>query len=106
MTKRKNNSYTPEYKEKAIKMAKKIGNVSQTARNLGKSVGVLNLWITKDKKRANPKIGFADHLGLESEKRVLKKEIDQLKIELDITKKAVAYFAQEELKKSMPRYKS
>lgn len=83
-------------------MAKEIGNVSKTARKLGISVGVLNLWINKNKKRPNPEIGFANHLVLESENRDLKKENEQLKIELDITKKAAAYFAQEELKKSMP----
>lgn len=105
MTKRKNNRYTPEYKEKAVKLAKSLGNASQAARNLGISVGVLNLWIKKDKERPNQEIGLAKHLVLESENRDLKKENERLKMELEITKKAAAYFAAEELKKSTPRSK-
>ena len=105
MTKRKNNRYTPEYKEKAVELAKKLGNNSQAARNLGISIGVLSLWIRKDKDRPNQEVGLAKHLGLEDEMKKLKKENERLKMELDITKKAAAYFAQEELKKSMPRSK-
>ena len=103
MTKRKNNRYKPEYNEKAVELAKSLGNASQAARNLGISVGVLNLWIKKDRERPNQEIGLAKHLVLESENRDLKKENERLKMELEITKKAAAYFAAEELKKSTPR---
>ncbi len=106
MTKRINNRYTAEYKEKAVITAKEIGNVAQTARNLGISYGVLNSWILKDNDRSDKSVGFAESITQAEKIRQLEKKNSLLQEELEIIKKAAAYFAQEELKKNMPRFRS
>lgn len=90
MTKRINKRHSPEYKEKAITMAKESGNAAQTARNLGISYGVLNSWIIKSRKQLDPSVGFAEHLSLESHNKNLEKENQLLRDELEFLKKAAA----------------
>lgn len=103
MKKRSYTRYSPEFKEKAVQKAIESGNTAQTARVLGVSYGVLNSWLAADKKRPDKSIGLADTISHEQEIRKLKKENDRLQLELEIIKKAAAYFAQDELKKNTPR---
>ena len=105
MTKtKKNQIFTPLYKEEAIKLASSLNNVTQAAKNLGISKSTLNSWIKMDKVKSNPNIGLAETLTQEQEIRKLKKQNARLEIELEIIKKATAYFAKDRLEKNMPKF--
>jgi len=100
MKKRTKKQYTLEYKETCAARAKKIGNVSACARELGISYGVLLSWVKnpsiyKGQEAMNLKQKKDESLELQE----LKRMNARLKEENAILKKATAYFSQKELKK-------
>lgn len=91
---KKNNSYTSEFKQSAVKLATESKQpVAATARDLGVNVNTLHTWIGK---YSAPKKGIEpidQHIYDEVKK--LKKELARVTQERDLLKKATAYFARE-----------
>jgi transposase-like protein len=95
MSKRKVKKYTDEFKKSSAKLAIESDEpVSHTAKNLGVSSSTLNGWV----KSYFPNTQTISHLQADDtqiELKKLKKELDRVKQERDILKKAAAYFANE-----------
>ncbi len=90
----KSQSYSPEFKESAIKLAKESDqSIAATARELGVNVNTLHTWIKKYRRQDREPARQIDDLHLYDQLKVLKKENLRLKEERDILKKAAAYFA-------------
>jgi transposase len=92
-------TFTPEFKMDAVRLVTEQGyKTSETARNLGIHQSVLNRWkklLASDGKNAFPGKG---HLTPEKEElQQLRKEVQRLKMERDILKKATAFFAKESM---------
>jgi len=91
---KKNNSYTSEFKQSAVKLATESKQpVAATARDLGVNVNTLHTWIGK---YSAPKKGseqIDQHIYDEVKK--LKKDLARVTQERDLLKKATAYFARE-----------
>ena len=92
---KKQNSYTSEFKESAVKLAIESDHpIAKTAKDLGVNVNTLHTWIGKYSK---PKMAVAtrtDEHIYDGNKR-LKKELARAVQERDLLKKATAYFARE-----------
>jgi transposase len=98
MTKEKK-KYTSEFKMEAVRLITEQGyKTSEAARNLGIHPSVLNRWksqLASDGKNAFPGKG---HLTPEKEElQKLRKDVQRLKMERDILKKAAAFFAKESM---------
>jgi transposase len=98
--KRKNKVYTQEFRNHAIDLAKNSSHpISFTARDLGIKAGTLYNWMNKESPDENstmPKkpLPYTDK-DLSTENTQLKKELAQAKVDLEILKKATAYFARD-----------
>jgi len=95
--------YTSEFKEESIKLAINTGNVKKTANNLGIPESTLSTWI-KSKPGANvaSKINknSTKHIEISSilsEVKSLKKQLARSEQEKEILKKAMAYFAKDQV---------
>jgi transposase len=98
MTKEKK-KYTPEFKMEAVRLIIEQGyKTTEAVRNLGIHPSVLNHWksqLASDGKNAFPGKGC---LTPEKEElQELRKEVQRLKMERDILKKAAAFFAKESM---------
>lgn len=89
-----NNTYNEEFKKEAVRQALESGKPkSQVARELDVGVGLLYGWIKKSDE-AKTKGSTPKELGDEkAEYRRLQSENKRLKEEVEILKKAAAYFA-------------
>lgn len=99
-SKSKPKSYTPEFKESAVKLASQSDtSIASVARDLGVNENTLYTWVIKygnngaDKAKASNE--SSEHLYDEIKR--LKRENSKLKEEQAILKKAAAYFAKETL---------
>ena len=84
--------YSPEFKQEAVDLVHRSGkSANQIARELGISQVSLSRWlrITEDPPE-EPK-----SFSLQEENQRLQKEVERLKMERDILKKATAFFAKE-----------
>jgi transposase len=91
--KKKRSSYTAEFKRKAVLMTFKEGAlVSDVAADLGVSPQYLSQWRSDFKKSKDSK-NSEEQLDAVIENAKLKSEIRQLKMDVDILKKAASYFA-------------
>jgi transposase len=91
---RKNQVYTQEFKEEAIKLALKSPSIGQVAKNLGIPEGTLYGWIDNLKK--GPLSHSSNKQSSEQlieENRRLAKALAIAQEEAAILKKAAAYFA-------------
>jgi transposase len=90
--------YTEQFKEQALALADSAG-VAEAARRLGIARGTLNNWIVlRREAQPEPKGVSAIKRGpsdLETENTRLKRELASAKLDLEIVKKAAAYFARE-----------
>ena len=90
-------SYTAEFKREAVRLASKTGvSRRQAAKQLGIHPNVLATWMEKVKEGAwNEKP--SEELKSEQQKELerLRRENASLKTDLEILKKAAAYFAKE-----------
>lgn len=90
-------NYDDEFKQAAIRLVTVNGHgVSETARNLGINANMLSRWKREDEAKQNG--GASDnHLSPEErdELRQLRSEVKQLRLEREIFKKALGYFANE-----------
>jgi transposase len=85
-------TYSREFKEEAVELAKKNGNQTQTAQDLGIHLSVLRRWkkeLESDGQQAFPGKGHTK----DEEFRLLQKENQRLKDTVEILKKAVGVFS-------------
>jgi len=91
----KPNSYTPEFRESAVKLALDSDQpIAETAREIGVNENTLHTWISKYSRSASDGNGRTDE-HLYDELKRLKKELARVTQERDLLKKATAYFAKE-----------
>jgi transposase len=84
--------FSEEYKQEAVKLVVEGGvPVAQAARDLGLGQSTLTKWIAAWRAKSPQEEPLT--LSEREELRALRKEINQLKLERDILKKAAAYFA-------------
>lgn len=97
MSKRTYRTFSPEFKREAVRLAEQSdGPVTQVARELGIRVNQIYKWrrqILDQQDDAFP--GRGRHRATETEVVRLKRELDRLRMENEILKKAKAYFARE-----------
>jgi transposase-like protein len=87
-------SYSPEFREKAVKMVVELGySVPEVARQLGCSAAAIHRW-RSGAVPLDPEVSQRMSLGEDENKR-LRKENARLKMEVEILKKATAYFAKD-----------
>ena len=89
--------YSDEFRKDAVQLViDSKSSVMLISRDIGVNVWTLREWVKKhrEKSGANPP-GKAE--TLEEENRRLKREVNILKQERDLLKKAAAYFAKEQL---------
>ncbi len=97
MEKRKNRSYTEDFKRSSAKLAiESDQSIRATAQDLGVNEVTLHGWIKRYYSTASSDKP-AENLDPLSEIKRLKKENARLKQERDILKKATAYFASDSL---------
>ena len=85
-------SFTPEFKQEAVDLCRRTGKSEcQVARELGIPQSTLNRWM---RQAAVAPLGSNSFLATE-ELKVVRRELEQVRMERDILKKAVAFFAKE-----------
>ncbi len=92
-------TYTPEFKREAVRLAQTSGkSIAQVARELGISDTSIHQWrkeLTDHGSEAFP--GSGHQTAQEEEVRRLKRELEVVKQERDILKKALGIFSRERL---------
>ena len=98
MSKKKRKNYSREFKVEAVGLITEKGySIAEASRNLGIDYSVLRRWKTQladDSQNAFP--GKGRLKGPDEELRRLKRELERVKEERDILKKALAYFAEDQ----------
>jgi transposase len=85
-------SFTPEFKQDAVDLCRRSGkSACQVARELGMPQPTFNRWMQQ---AATAPLGAKSFLATE-ELKVVRRELEQVRMERDILKKAVAFFAKE-----------
>ena len=94
---KKRNQYTKEYKIEAVRLVVEQGRrISEVARELGISEGLLRRWKQKYEEGKEDPFPGKGRLSPEDEAfRQLKRENARLRMERDILKKAVVIFSEE-----------
>jgi transposase len=94
---KKRRTYPTEFKEEAIGLAERDGlSCVQVEKDLGIGKGVVSRWIKERKRLKNDAFcGSGNIRPSEKEFKNLKKELERVKRERDILKKAVAIFSKE-----------
>jgi len=89
--------YTQEFREEAARHALESDQTRiEIARNFGVSVWTLREWIKRYQEKSGVSTGTPKVETLEEENRRLRRDVERLKMERDILKKAAAYFAKEQ----------
>lgn len=90
-------TYTPEFKREAVRLAQTSGKpIAQVARDLGISDTSIHQWrkeLSEHNSEAFP--GSGHQIAQEEEVRRLKRELEIVKQERDILKKAISIFSRE-----------
>jgi len=85
-------SFTPEFKQEAVDLCRRTGkSACQVAREVGIPQSTFNRWM---RQAAGAPLGSQSFLATE-ELKVVRRELEQIRMERDILKKAVAFFAKE-----------
>ena len=88
------NYYSKEFKEEAVKLVLEHGySQAEAGRNLGVSDKNINRWVMEAKKPKKDSSSLRDE---QEELKRLRKEVNQLRLEREILKKAAAFFAREQ----------
>jgi len=89
--------FTDEFKREAVRLASRPGNlISSVARELGLNVGVLRRWLMNAKSgRWHIEPGKPLRSESNAEVEQLRRELERVKMERDILKKALGYFAKD-----------
>lgn len=99
---KKRNKYSADFKERAVLKAKELGNAAAAARELKIGYALLQGWMQAAELAAAKGQGLAMALEEKSRLRKLEAENAELKEELEILKKATAYFARERISRNTP----
>ena len=93
----KRRTYDDEFKRDAVRLVTNNSyGVSETARRLGINAKLLGRWKREAEARANGAVNGHGQVSPESDElRRLRKEIQRLRMERDILKKTVIFFANE-----------
>lgn len=93
---RQRKNFTEEFKRDAVRMMRGRGSrtVAEVAEDLGASPNLFHRWAQKFDWDAIAKRN-ADGETLDQEVRRLRKEVEQLRVEKTILKKAAAFFAKD-----------
>lgn len=90
----RNRKYSPEFRQRAMALAKELGNTSEAARKLGIPKYTLSGWIwngSKSQESPQP-------VSTEEQLRQLQRENQELRKANFILKQAAAFFSQDHLK--------
>ena len=98
----KRRKHDPKFKERAVQLAKELDNVAAAAKELGIGYSLLHSWIKAGETAAAKGKGLALAIEERQELERLRKRLAEAEEELEIIKKAAAYFAKERLKKNTP----
>lgn len=95
MVKRKR--YPEEFKIEAVRLLLNRGerSVADIAESLGVPPNHLHRWRARYEKAVTSPVQHARETAEQAEIRMLRKEVDQLKMEREILKKATAFFAKQ-----------
>jgi transposase len=97
LAKKRRKNYSREFKKEAVALITDKGySIAEASRNLGVEYSVLRRWkmqLADDPQNAFP--GKGRQHPADQELRNLKKELERVKEERDILKKALAYFAED-----------
>ena len=89
----KRQTFSQEFRDEAVRLTVTSGKtIAQVARELGVAATTLYHW-RRDAQYAHS-LPVAEHEAAEQEAARLRKELELVKQERDILKKAIAYFAQ------------
>lgn len=92
----KQRKYGPQFKERAVALAKEMDNVTEAARKLGVPKHTLYNWVTGRDEGKSAQVGRS--MTVEDQLRALKRENEELKKANHILKQAAAFFSQDHLK--------
>lgn len=97
MASRQRRSFTPEFKREAVKLAEQPGHsLSAVARELGVQRSVLKHWVDNFASgRYEKKTTLPLKSAQQQENEQLRRELAKVKMERDILKKALGFFAKE-----------
>lgn len=90
--------YPKEFKAQAIELAKKLGNTSEAARQLGITDSLLHSWKRQYGGAPGSGLSAKEAIDQAEEVRRLRKEVDELKKVNTILKRAAAFFSQDHLR--------
>jgi transposase len=92
-------TYTKEFKLEAVRLWQRSGkSQSQIARDLGIADSTLSHWCLRFAERGDQAFPGSGHLPpLEEENRHLKREIELLRQERDVLKKAISIFSRPQM---------
>ncbi len=100
MPKRKRRKFTAEQRADAVRLVRQVGSISQVARDLDLTESALRNWV----KQAEIDGGHGPDGALTSDEkeelRRLRREIRTVTMERDFLKKAAAFFAKEQDRRS------
>ena len=102
MSNEKKRVFDGKFKERAVALAKERKNVAQAARELEISGSLLRTWIAAAETAEARGKGFAGALEEKQELERLRKLVAEQAEELEVIKKATAYFARERLGRNTP----
>lgn len=102
MSNQKRRAFDGKFKERSVALAKERSNVAQAARELGISGSLLRSWIMATDTATAKGKGLALAHEEKQELDRLRKRLAEAEEELEIIKKATAYFAQERLRRNTP----
>jgi transposase len=98
VAKRSRKSYSREFKLEAVRLITEKGySIAEASRNLGVEYSVLRRWkkqLATDAENAFP--GKGRQKPADEQLKQLEKELERVKEERDILKKALAYFAEDQ----------
>jgi transposase-like protein len=102
MSNEKRRAFDGKFKERAVALAKERQNVAQAARELEISASLLRSWIAAAATAEARGKGLAGALEEQREMERLRKRLAEAEEELEVIKKATAYFARERLGRNTP----
>lgn len=98
MNKKVRRNHSEEFKQESVRLANKSGRpLAHVARELNISDGLLRTWINKDQIAQNKGLSVAELTQEQAELTRLRRENRRQQEEIEILKKAAAYFAKESL---------
>ena len=96
MSKKNKRYHSPEFKIEAVKLVKsKVKPIAAIARDLGINDSLLHAWLRKDREAQERGVSVETLSAEQSEMVRLRQENLRLQEEVNILKKATAYFAKE-----------